>query len=463
MLLLVASCGPVRSPEIVPRYAVLTNLPPQSPMHRSARWLAEHRLGTIVQFSNMDRDAPAVLRKLRELSPSFVAVVVRPEDLDANLQLAIFELSCRVDPDPFPDFAWGYFVARDTAYLDRQMKAVQVADVKMDKRLLRFTRVEAGADASSASVADLEWASRLPCLTLWVKPGDAAFLRRHRTDLEGADFIAFCGRGSAGGILGLPAEELALLRLDSAAVFSAADYTGAAGAAFDASGDEIVRRPVRPERSFAQSIIGSGPAAFFAPLHKTDVRLAEFEWTEAILRDQPLGLAVKREYDLSVLLSGYSNPAIGRFVDGRTAPTGSENPAFLALTRVMYGDPLLQPFSRRTAGPLLEEERLDTIDTQGNRVRRFRWRVVSPDCVPFFTDPFTGGRQIVWLRAPCPAGTRRAAAALDLCEAGGAKVSASIEAQALEFWRDEAIHHVVLRGDGVARKDLRIGISISLR
>ncbi len=155
-----------------------------------------------------------------------------------------------------------------------------------------------------------------------------------------------------------------------AAVFSAADYTGAAGAAFDASGDEIVRRPVRPERSFAQSIIGSGPAAFFAPLHKTDARLAEFEWTEAILRDQPLGLAVKREYDLSVLLSGYSNPAIGRFVDGRTAPTGSENPAFLALTRVMYGDPLLQPFSRRTAGPLLEEERLDTIDTQGNRVRR---------------------------------------------------------------------------------------------
>ena len=463
LVLLLSSCGPTRETEIFPRYAVLTNVSPQSPMFRSVQWLARVRLGTIVPFTDIERETPSILRKLRELQPAFVAVVLRPEDLDANFQFALFELSCRLDSDSFPDFAWGYFLARDPAFLERQMQTIRGAEAKAEKRLLRLTHVETGAAESRAAAVDLEWATRLPCRLVSLKPGDLEFLRNHRPEIENADFLIFEGEGSPEGFRGLPPEEVRTLRLDTTVAFSAGDYTGAVGAAFETAGAGIARRPVTPDRSFAQSLIGSGTAALFAPLHRTNAGFPAFEWASAILHDAPLGEAMKRTYDLSVLSSGYATPVLGRFVDGRTAPTGHDDPAFMAVTRVLFGDPVLQPFVRPTLGPLSEEARDDGEDSRGNRVRRFRWKVVSPDCAPFFADPFSSGKQRIYLRAPVPYGTRRAAAELTGCEFEGKKVPAVIEAQALEHWRDETLLHVLVRGDALALKGLEVSLSVTFR
>ncbi len=460
---LAASCGPARYAEIVPRYAVLTSIPPGSPMYRSAEWLARHRYGTIVDFTSLDRDASAVLSRLRGLQPSFVAVMIRPEELDANFQLTLFELSCRLDADPFPDFAWGYFLARDPAFLERQMQTVRGADAKIDRRLYRLTHLEPGAAESRSSRADLDWATRLPCRLISVKAGDMEFLHKHTPDLQETDFLVLDGEGSPEGPRGLPLEEVRLLKLDNVAVFSGASYTGAAGAAFETLGDGIARRPIPPDRSFAQAVLAAGAPALFAPLHRTDPGLTAFEWAGAILYDAPLGEAMKRTYDLAALSSGYASPVVGRFVDGRTAPTGHDNPAFMALTRVLYGDPVLQPFARPTVGPLSQDGPVDAEDDKGRPVRHLRWRVVSPDCAPFFTDPFLGLKQRIYLRAPCPPDTRKAYAELKACEFQGQKVPAFIESQALEHWRGEAFVHVLIRGDNLARKDLQVNLSVRLR
>ncbi len=461
--LLLASCGPARhSEKAYPRYAVLTSLEPASPMYRSVEWLARRRYATVVNFTRIDRDASALLSRLRALQPSYVAVVLRPEELDVNFQFSLFEISCRLDPDPFPDFAWGYFLATDPAFLERQMNSLRGAEAKIEPRLLRLTHLEAGAEASGISQVDLEWASRLPCRLLSVKAGDMAFFRKHRADVEQADFLILEGEGSAEGLRHLPPEEVRTLRLDSTAVFSGADYTGASGAVFENSAGLATRRPVPSDRSFAQAILRAGPAAFFAPLDRTPPSLAAFEWAGAILYDAPLGEAIKRNYDLAILSSGYGTPTLERLVDGRTAPTGNDHPAVQAVMRVLYGDPVLQPFVRTTTPPVRQEAVTDSLNSRGDRVRRFRWRVDAADCAPFFTDPFTDAERI-HLRVPCPAGTVAATALLRGCTHEGQEVPSILAEQALEQWRDETFLHVLVHGQGLARKGLQVTVDVILK
>lgn len=454
-ILFLAACGPTRTEEIVPRYAVLTSLPPDHPLHRYAEELARRRYGAVVDFTRLD----SALGKLRALQPSYVAVMVRPEELDANFQLSLFELSCRLDADPFPDFAWGYFIASDAPSLERQIQAVRGAESRIDRRLLRLAHLEPGTAESRAATVDLDWATRLPCRLISFREGDLEFLHKNRPSLVEADVLILEGDGSPEGIRGLPSEEVDLLRLDNTAVFSGASYTGAAGPVFESAGDTVARRPVPHDRTFVRAILRSGAAAFFAPLHRTLPGLAAFEWAAAILDDAPYGECMKRTYDLSILSSGYATPAVGRFVDGRTAPTGHDSPGFLAMTRVLYGDPLIHPPSRPSTGPV----RMDPPeDAQGQRIRNFRVRVAAPDCVPFFADPFSGGQRI-YLRLPCPAGTRKAFAETRNAELDGRKVRAYIESQALEFWRGETVLHVLLKGEELARKGLQIDLSVRLK
>jgi hypothetical protein len=458
-ILLLASCGPTRTEEVVPRYAVLTSLPVDHPLRRFAEDLARRRYGTVVEFNRLD----SALGRLRALQPSYVAVVIRPEELDANFQLSLFELSCRLDGDPFPDFAWGYFLAADAASLERQIQTVRGAEARVDRRLLRLAHLEPGAAESRASTVDLEWATRLPCRVVSVKEGDLEFLHKNHPSLMEADVLILEGEGSPEGIRGLPPGEARLLKLDNTAVFSGASYTGAAGPVFETVGDTVARRPVPHDRTFVRTILQSGAVALFAPLHRTLPGLAAFEWAGAILYDAPYGESMKRTYDLAILSSGYATPTVGRFVDGRTAPTGHDTPGFLAMTRVLYGDPLIYPPTRPAIGPVALDPPVDGEDAQGQRTRTFRVRVVSPDCAPFFTDPFSGGPQRVYLRLPCPAGTRKAFAETRTCELDGKKVRGFIESQALELWRGETILHVLMRGDDLARKDLRIELSVRLK
>src|SRR3982074_3343685 len=70
-------------------------------------------------WRNCDRakSSPAsrtpILKILKEKQPRYVAIVVRPHELDINLARTFLKIATQVDSDPFVDFAYG-FITGDT-------------------------------------------------------------------------------------------------------------------------------------------------------------------------------------------------------------------------------------------------------------------------------------------------------------------------------------------------------------
>jgi hypothetical protein len=87
-------------------YLVLDLAGHADPYHAAARRLAELRNGEIVAV-NRER-LPALLEIIKQKQPRYVALVVRPGDLDVNLARSFLKLSTQVDDDPFVDFAYGF-------------------------------------------------------------------------------------------------------------------------------------------------------------------------------------------------------------------------------------------------------------------------------------------------------------------------------------------------------------------
>lgn len=402
-VVLLSSCAPARTPGPRPSEgAVLTPLAPGFAPFSSLEDVARRRRLPLIPFRDLDRDFPAILSRLREIRPPFLQVFVRPEDLDVNLQLALFELSCRVDADPFPDFTWGYLLSCNDGFPERQIPFHSIAEAPL----------------------------------LLLRDGDPG-----------------------GPLPPIPR---------GAAVFSGASYAGAASTAYKPNGEVLARRPIPPHRSFPQAVLKAGAACLLAPLHLGDPDLADFEWREAAATGAPLGEILKRTYDLAVLRSGYGSPAVGRFVDGRTAPTGHDDPAFTAITRVLYGDPRTRPHGPRLprTASLVPDPPEDSRDDQGRPVRRLIWRRMPPDAAPDpadLADPFTKRMTMIWLRAPCPPGTQKAWAEIRECRLGNRPSSAFIETQALEQGSDGAVLHLLVRGDALEGKGLLIDLSIRLR
>ena len=73
-LLCLAACGPSRSSNLYPRYAVLTSVGPESPaLYRQVERLARYRHAQILKFD----DIRSTRSWLRGVQPDYVAVVVR--------------------------------------------------------------------------------------------------------------------------------------------------------------------------------------------------------------------------------------------------------------------------------------------------------------------------------------------------------------------------------------------------
>ncbi len=456
---LLASCSAGRREEIIPRYAILATFGPENAMYPSVHWLAERRFGQIRPFRT--EQLPLVRSWLRDFDPTYVAVVLRPEELDLNFHLAFLDLACRLDDDPFPDFAFGYLLASNPADLQRQMKNLQGVETKLEKRLRRFTEFEPGAAASTDAIRPISWTVNLPLRRLAVKEGDAEFLRKNLDAVERAGFLLLSGKGWPEGIRGLPASEIHRFKLDSTVVFSAVDYSGAAGAGFDQEGGFVRRWTVPPDRSVPLALVRSGAAAQFAPLGKTRPEAAEFEWTDAVLSDGPLGGVMKHAYDRAILRAG-GPPSPPGLVEARRPSVDLEDPLLLAAGRVLLGDPSLHPYTCPVRRPIEHVRTAPAGRTpEGDLVLETGWRVAAYDCEPFFRDPEGGQR--IHLRIPLPPGTRRARAELSQCRSRDQDVPAAIAAQAFETWRGEPLLHVLLRGPALAVEDLFVHLRIAHR
>jgi hypothetical protein len=460
---LTTSCGGVSyQGEIIPRYAIVTTIPEGDPMDRPIEWLVERRRAEVVRFSSLARDGSSVASQLRSIDPAYVAVILRPRDLDANFQLDFLSLCCGLDDDPFPDFAYGYLVAPNADALRDRMKAIEGIEAKVETRLTRVARLRLGAEASAMKGDRLGWAEGVPVDEISVKEGDDEYLHARFAEVEAADFLVLLGDGAPEGVRGLTAADARRLKMGATAVFSGADHTGTAGPGFDASMETVTLRDIPPEVSLAHLLGRGGVSGLFAPLDRTRPALAEAEWANAILSGEPLGWAMKQTYDAAILSRPDGLRGLGRFVVGEKPPDRRDDPVFQSALRVLHGDPLLHPFSRRTVPPIRLIETKEETGPAGGRIYAMRFRVDAPDCAPFFADPF-GETQKVHVKIRCSPGTRQAGAAFRSCAVAGVEIPAEVASSALEHWRGETWLHVLVRGKELARRDLTLTLAVTLR
>lgn len=91
-------------------YLILDLAGSHDPYHAAAERLAELHGGEIVA-GDAQRLAP-ILEILKQKQPRYVAIVVRPADLDINLARTFLKMATLVDSDPFVDFAYGFITSR---------------------------------------------------------------------------------------------------------------------------------------------------------------------------------------------------------------------------------------------------------------------------------------------------------------------------------------------------------------
>ena len=460
LFLCLAACGPSRASDLFPRYAVLTSFGPEAPLlYRQVERLARYRHAEILKFEDI-RSTRGWLSSYR---PDYVAVFVRPRELDANFQLSMLETACRIDGDPFPDFTFGYFLAADRKLLERQIDSLMGAEARLDKRLVQVTYADFSASEPASQKRRLSWATGLPLHVLGLPPGDPDSLEKHRADLTAGDILMLSGEGDPSGITGFPPSEVRKLKLESMVVFSAADLTGAAGSAFDTVAGRARKRSVRREDSFVLTVLRNGCPVLLAPLQDSVPDFVGNEWTDMILSEAPFGEVMKHTYEYAILSAGGGTPSFDRYRDGQALPTGADGPAYLGATRVLYGDPLLRLFRRKTVTPLREVARNVTTDTPGRiRFLNVRYQVTSADCLPFFQDA-SPGHQKIHLRIPLPADARGAEAEFKGCVVGNQTVPAAMVAQAVEVVNGTRVAHVLIRGENLAQKGLLVQVTLRLR
>lgn len=296
LLLLAAACGPSRSGLSFPRYAIITTLREDDPLHREIDVLAEIRGAELFHAASLADDRAALEEWLRDFLPDHVAAVVRPEELTPANAAIVVDALCRLDADPFPDAALGWFLATDAPFLRRQIQVLRGAEAKVEKRLLRTTVVRPGSGAERAD--RLEWASGLPVKRLDVPPDDPAFLRPRLAHLERCDYL----------LLGAP--PLRGLRLDAVVVFSELPASAS------------------PFRPWLADLLQAGAPAVFAPLADARAADAEREWADAIATDAELGEVWRRSAELAVLAG---------------APPSS---------RLLFGCPRLDVYTRTARAPV---------------------------------------------------------------------------------------------------------------
>jgi tetratricopeptide (TPR) repeat protein len=207
---------------------------------------------------------------LRKIGPEFVAVAVRPAEIDSNLQWDVVELCRDLDGDPMPDFHFGWLVARDAA----DLRALAERSAKTAPR----------EDAKTAMIG---------------VPASAA-------DVAPFDAVLHFGHGQPTGIDGgLAAADLASAKLPRAPlVVSGACYNGVVGRSWHpCTLQPQFCRPVEvaPNDALSLAWIHAGAIGVLASMEADRGEMAGAEW--AWLRETacPLGEAATLDARLACL------------------------------------------------------------------------------------------------------------------------------------------------------------------
>jgi hypothetical protein len=387
-------------------YIVLTNLPESDPYYAAARRLAGEHDGVIVPFD--PTRMLALRRKLSQLIPRYVALVLRPQDVDLNLQRQMLALSTRMDDDPFCDFAFG-FVTGATA---KDALSLVERSIRMQKEGLPKTMVTASVTSGRKS-----WASQglgTPLASQLGYTGGAIywscveadpqvldFVKGHIKDIQKKGIVMLTGNGDPEGIwlfsdrrnldgskhwpfdpkkVGLDpkgempritAEYFRGLDLGGAVVWSGTCHSGVLHREFVENDivstfgrvDRITEYILPEGRGLGLAVLADGPSAYLAPIGPNHGYACNVELYRALAMGWPLGDVLRSRYN-EIILDAGGKLDISLFEPG--APFPADNPMRGGgANRTLFGDPLFKPFPesgkdslRKTVAPLPDRKGL---------------------------------------------------------------------------------------------------------
>jgi hypothetical protein len=347
-------------------YLILDLAGPDDPYHAAAERLAALHDGEIVT-GDPRRLAP-ILDVLKQNPPRYVAIVVRPADLDINLARTFLKIATQVDRDPFIDFAYG-FITGDTPEV---AVALAEAGSKIEKERRKPSLAVAAVGTKELTKSGIRSErfplrkSTLPELWGQIAGGenfaegrDAKFIKTLMPQLQNKSLVMLAGHGYPGEIVGGPTwQDFSGLNLDGAVVMNIACYTGVTGRWFEEDQDAGVRRErsVPAGQSVCLAVLRTGPAAYVGYACPRPAGPELFMDVTALATE---GLSVgdvrRRDYNrvvLAHLAQGFIGLRPQVYTDGDPLrpPQNIVKDLLLDMATggMLFGDPAFRPFEAQT-------------------------------------------------------------------------------------------------------------------
>ncbi len=426
MLALAVLASLAQSPataEVSDYLVVLESSLSQGDYGRAASRLAEHRGGETWLWKGGWEELE---KELLDRKPRYLALVLSPASIDANLPRRLVPLLTRFDEDPFVDCAFGIITG-----------ATGAEALSFVENILRAPEGELPARKFKAVAVTLDRCVRIPArpsdgsvgrvlesTELWMtgeQEGWKDFLAQHRRESQGAGLVEWGHCGDSQGIwlfsmyrnmdeekhwkyapekVGWdPEAQMPRMTpmglLEGVNLFPAVVINGSCHSAVTrdtvvggdivstfGDTDGIVRfHPIEPEESFPLMAIRHGATAYIAPLAANNANRASLEEWWILEGGTPLGEVMKRTYDELVMGSAKHKLAFPLFVHGVREQHGA--PMFDdTVHRVLFGDPAFVAWRDRVpTSHQVEVER-----TQAGLRIEVRWDLAQWD--PWVWDPW---------------------------------------------------------------------------
>ncbi|MBK7877883.1 MAG: hypothetical protein IPJ77_19560 [Planctomycetes bacterium] len=430
-----------REPRVVARYLVVLEAAlAETDYARAADELARYRGATVWRWSG---ELTVLEAELRARRPEFLAFVLAPGSIDANLPRRLVPVLARLDDDPFVDCAWGIVTGATGAEALRFVQNAQRADgnppsarkvsatsVQVDRCLVLRGERRAGAEGRALDQVDLWLTGQDPlwratveanrgeqagaALVEWGHCGDSQgiWLFSMYRNMDASKHWPFdparVGHDPAGEMPRLTPELLlggaptidrngcwsagAGVDLGGAVVINGACHSavtkrtivgGDIVSTFGDTGGVVRFFDVTPEQSFALQAIRHGAAAYLAPLAANHASRASIEEWRIRAGGVPLGEVVRRSYDELVLGASQLPMAFATYAEGKPDPF--ESPMWTGVVqRVLFGDPAACVWTE----PILTPHRVTTEWVEPGRKLRVdvAWENLRED--PFVWDPW---------------------------------------------------------------------------
>lgn len=365
---------------------VLTHASRGDPWFTVAEKLAGWRKAQVVPFK--PEELASLRRRISALQPRYVAIVLKPQEMDVNFHRRMLVLSTQMDDDPFCDFAFGYITGETPEDAQRLIESEQTVEQHGLKKSMVGASVISGSksyvsDACPSTLAgalgfsgqSIYWA----CIEDDPKVGD--FVKARLDDLKGNGIISLGGNGDPESIwlfhdarnsdeskhwpfdpkkvgqdpkhemMRIGASSFRSLDLSPAVIWSGTCHSGVPYREFVEGDivstfgtvDKVTEYLIPPERSLCLAILHARPSAFLAPIGPNHGYATMVEEYRALATGMPLGDVMRTRYNEIVLAQGDPlRPAIYR----PGAPEPHEDPMRGGgVNRLLYGDPAYRPFA----------------------------------------------------------------------------------------------------------------------